>query len=510
MKRGKSPKIKEIQIRKQRIEELLRPENEQDLQEDEELQSELREYMEKVNTLMIEAAVNEELDATDNGEVERINHLKRKVREALKKIRPGMQRPESTQRRDGVTLPQVKIPVYEGRYETWRTFHDLFTKVIHENDQLSNAEKMQYLKTQIRGETNRMIQHLNISEANYEVAWNMLKDRYENLMMILFKLIDRMLLAQEVKESSARALKSLHDTFHESLEAIGGLGTDAEAWSPLIARIIITKWDNETRRLYENLIGDSREIPTYKSTQTFLQQRFQTLELLECRHCVGDHHLMLHYEKGNTSNKRNSNETKGEQTQERNGRDSNNRRNGYQADRYRGGNNNPYNAREQNNGRRENTQDTNGHRNSNDQQRGQNSVNCASHKEGEALLATAVVHIRDAKGDSHIMRALIDQGSQCAFITEQAATTLGTTRKPLQATISGIGSQPTKYILEDCGWKLIDIEYVHYWFDGPQSPSFKDITSADTDSENDITESENKESDYASEVSDDNKESEEE
>ncbi|XP_050516245.1 uncharacterized protein LOC126891108 [Diabrotica virgifera virgifera] len=242
--------------------------------------------MEKVNALMIEATVNEELDFLDNGEVERINQLRSTVRETLKKLRPGMQRPDSTQRKDGVTLPQVKIPVYEGRYETWRTFHDLFTKVIHEIDQLLKAEKMQYLKTPVRGEANRMIQHLHIFEANYEVAWNMLKERYENPRMIFsswgeFKLIDRMLLAQEVKEAFPRALKSLHDTFRECLEAIGRLGTDTEAWSPLIARISITKWDNETRRLYENHIGDSREIPTYKSTQTFLQRRFQTLELLE-------------------------------------------------------------------------------------------------------------------------------------------------------------------------------------------------------------------------------------
>ncbi|XP_050508080.1 uncharacterized protein LOC126885540 [Diabrotica virgifera virgifera] len=119
---------------------------------------------------MIEATVNEELESFKIGELERINQLQNIVKEILEKIRPGTERPDSTQRRDGASLPQVKIPVFEGRYETWRTFHDLFTKVIHANNQLSNAEKIQCLKIQVRGEANRMIQHLHITEANYEVT----------------------------------------------------------------------------------------------------------------------------------------------------------------------------------------------------------------------------------------------------------------------------------------------------------------------------------------------------
>lgn len=36
---------------------------------------------------------------------------------------------------------------------------------------------------------------------------------------------------------------------------------------------------------------------------------------------------------------------------------------------------------------------------------------------------------------------------------------------------------PTDLEPENCGWTIIDNNYVHYWFDGPQSPSFEDISS---------------------------------
>ena len=40
-----------------------------------------------------------------------------------------------------IKLPQIRIPVFNGSYDNWTTFHDLFKKIVHTNRSLTNAEK---------------------------------------------------------------------------------------------------------------------------------------------------------------------------------------------------------------------------------------------------------------------------------------------------------------------------------------------------------------------------------
>lgn len=48
--------------------------------------------------------------------------------------------------RDVLQLPWVKIPVFDGSYDNWSQFKDLFFELIHLNN-MGNAQKMMYLKT---------------------------------------------------------------------------------------------------------------------------------------------------------------------------------------------------------------------------------------------------------------------------------------------------------------------------------------------------------------------------
>lgn len=63
------------------------------------------------------------------------------------------------------------------------------------------------------------------------------------------------------------------------------------------------------------------------------------------------------------------------------------------------------------------------------------------HKNGNVLLATAIINVQNTHGINVILRALIDHGSQSAFITENAAQLLGLPHMKISATISGIGAQ---------------------------------------------------------------------
>jgi hypothetical protein len=85
--------------------------------------------------------------------------------------------------------PQMEIPTFSGNFHQWISFKDLFNEAIHSNRSMSNAQKMQFLKNKVRGEAEKLIQHLNISSENYEVCWEILNHRYNNLHIIINHII---------------------------------------------------------------------------------------------------------------------------------------------------------------------------------------------------------------------------------------------------------------------------------------------------------------------------------
>ncbi|EFA12768.1 hypothetical protein TcasGA2_TC010296 [Tribolium castaneum] len=169
------------------------------------------------------------------------------LEEKIQEVSPVMSKPN-------IKLPQIQLPIFKGGYENWTTFHDLFRKVIYENTSISDVEKMQYLKTDVKDEAARLIQHLQITDGNYQAAWDLLTKRYQNSRLMITKLVDQILDVPQIHHESSQRLKQLHDVVRDCLEAINNLGIDTEPWGPLISRIISRKWDHETNKLYEQRV----------------------------------------------------------------------------------------------------------------------------------------------------------------------------------------------------------------------------------------------------------------
>ena len=75
-------------------------------------------------------------------------------------------------------LPEVKLVTFKGNFDEWETFWSSFRTNVDVRDDLKKATKFIYLVQSLKGEPKEMITGLSITDDNYSVATQMLKDRY--------------------------------------------------------------------------------------------------------------------------------------------------------------------------------------------------------------------------------------------------------------------------------------------------------------------------------------------
>nr|XP_049702276.1 uncharacterized protein LOC126055742 [Helicoverpa armigera] len=176
------------------------------------------------------------------------------------------------------TTPNLEVPTFNGSYNQWVSFKDLFSEAIHNNPSLSKAQKMQFLKSKIRGEAERLIQHLPISSDNYTVCWDILNRRYNNKKLIFTSHINMLLDLPVLKHQALAPIKKMHDVTQECLNAITNLGVDISTWDPLLVHLLDQKLDVDSHSEYIDSLKDRRELPVLKDFLDFLEKKFTALE----------------------------------------------------------------------------------------------------------------------------------------------------------------------------------------------------------------------------------------
>jgi len=73
-----------------------------------------------------------------------------------------------------VKLPRINLPEFDGSYEHWLEFHDTFHAIVHNNASISQTQKFYYLKSSLKGVAAEVIRAIDVSDANYQTAWQLL------------------------------------------------------------------------------------------------------------------------------------------------------------------------------------------------------------------------------------------------------------------------------------------------------------------------------------------------
>lgn len=183
---------------------------------------------------------------------------------------------------EGVKLPDIKLPTFNGTHEAWLEFRDLYTSLIHCNSKLREIQKFHYLRAALEGSALQVIKSLEFSAENYETAWELVKNRYENKKLLIHNHLEALFSLGKLDRNSANSsnLRKLVDTVSKHLRALETLKMPTKQWDILVIHIIKKCLDDGSLARWEEY-RYKNEFPTLEDMYEFLKNRADLLERLE-------------------------------------------------------------------------------------------------------------------------------------------------------------------------------------------------------------------------------------
>ncbi|XP_037877095.1 uncharacterized protein LOC119630738 isoform X2 [Bombyx mori] len=185
---------------------------------------------------------------------------------------------ESKSKSLNIKLPTINLPSFDGNYLKWLEFRDTFRSMVNENESIPKINKFHYLRSVLEGSAAVVIKSIEFSSENYDVAWDLLCQRYDNTRLLVNNHLRALFSFQPIARESHQSLRYMIDYFTKHLRALGTLKEPTSFWDTLIIFMMTTKLDGATSRKWEEHRNCLTEPPSLESFCEFLRNRADVLE----------------------------------------------------------------------------------------------------------------------------------------------------------------------------------------------------------------------------------------
>ncbi|KAI1705803.1 Zinc knuckle family protein [Ditylenchus destructor] len=142
-------------------------------------------------------------------------------------------------------LPKMQIPYFHGEKSKWRGFWQRFDLVISRHPELSDLEKLTLILGYLKGEAEKLVEGISITEGNYQIVVSLLKDAYDNREMIICGLYND--LQKLEPATSGPKLKEVYFQFSKICRQLEVEG-EMPSHNPVLWKIVYDKLSAYTLR----------------------------------------------------------------------------------------------------------------------------------------------------------------------------------------------------------------------------------------------------------------------
>lgn len=164
-----------------------------------------------------------------------------------------------------VKIAAVQIGTFDGSSAKWESFREPFEQVFHLRHSMPAVQKLQHLKSCLRGEAEEMVANFSLTNDNpYELTRAHL----------------RALNTLPSCKDSAADLRKLMNRTSSTLKALRNLRRPVEHWDDFIVVLVTDKLDAETRKMWEQANCTGTEFPKWTALETFIENRVRALNAI--------------------------------------------------------------------------------------------------------------------------------------------------------------------------------------------------------------------------------------
>lgn len=169
-----------------------------------------------------------------------------------------------------IKLPKIELKHFDGDPMSWVTYINLFDTTIHGNPDLPCVAKFQYLLGTLSGEPLSLIKSLPLTAPNYQVAYDILKNRYDSPRRLITLHLNKILDLPNLNGSTVNSLRQFLNQFNEHTQALKALNYDVCENNHLLLAVILRKLDNNLRKRFESRRDLNQDMPKVSDVINFL------------------------------------------------------------------------------------------------------------------------------------------------------------------------------------------------------------------------------------------------
>jgi len=148
-----------------------------------------------------------------------------------------------------IRLPKLTLPTFSGDPLQFQMFWDSFEAAVHNNVDLTGAQKLHYLRAQVLGDAAQVIDNFPLIDKNYTHSVDLLKKRFGQPYKLVNAHMDALMnLPKPV--NNLTSLQTFHDKLESHMRALQSLGKSHNTYSAMLTPMVRGKLPNDLKKQF--------------------------------------------------------------------------------------------------------------------------------------------------------------------------------------------------------------------------------------------------------------------